>query len=171
MKAKKKKQEQGIIAKVSKPQRNGKGQLLHGWGQGSKQVKKKALPSMHIHAAQIKKKKKKKKALRGYHGRLLPGTPSLNPGGGPRGSKINTLMAAIADVQNARGKDWLMHQIEKSYDDTSLAICLLNRLYPALRAVEMLTLPGDLIPDEEAEKWREEFNQRFHSGDNGNDEQ
>jgi len=156
--AKKKKQTQGIVDEVSKPQRNDKGQLLHGWGQGSKQVKKK-----------VKSKKVKKKVLRGYHGRLLPGTPSLNPAGGPRGSKINTLMAAIADVQNARGKDWLIHQIEKSYDDTALAICLLNRLYPALRAVEMLTLPGDLIPDEEASKWREEFNQRFHNGDNGND--
>lgn len=148
-KAKKKKKKQVKVAKSKKPPRNAKGQLTSGWGKGSKQVKKKLIV-------------KKKKAKRDSKGHLLPGTPALNPAGRPAGtSRIDELNMAMHRIEEKKGQSFLDMCFEKAYKDTAMAVAILRKVHPDLRAIEMLAGSADLIPNEEAAEWRDEMNRRF----------
>lgn len=149
-KTKKKAKKQASVAKLPKPPRNNKGQLISGWGKGSKQVKKKL-------------KAKKKKPARRANGTLLPGQPSLYPEGGKVGtSRLNALLTSIARVGTQHDKDFLDMLVERAYgDDTPMAIAILNRLLPSLKAIEMLTVSTDAMADKEAEAIRAKKQEEF----------
>jgi len=148
-KTKKKAKKLGVVAKPPKPPRNSQGQLTSGWGRGSKQVKKKL-------------KAKKKKLARRADGTLLPGQASLNSQGFKVGSsRSDELAAAFRRVEEKQDKSFLDMCVEKAYEDTAMAIALLRKVHPDLKAIEMLTGSADSIPDEEAAEWREEMNKRF----------
>lgn len=151
-KTKKKRRKPDVVCKPSRPPRNAQGQLIAGWGKGSKKLSK----------ADKKKKKIAAKVKRGKDGKLLPGTGSLNPAG-PGKSVIyrSNLLAAIREVEAAKGKLWLKTLIEKSYEDTTLAIALLGRLFPQMKAIEMSGTAADSMEDAEAEEIRKEFKKRF----------
>lgn len=150
-KAKKTRRKQVEIAQSSKPQRNTKGQLVHGWGRGSKQVKKKS-----------KKEEAKKKPLRAKNGQLLPGQV-LNPKGRGTGTtRLDALLVSISRVETKKDKAFLDMIVERAYeDDTPMAVAILNRLLPSLRAIEMLTIAADSTSNEEAEKIKREMLNRF----------
>ena len=112
-------------------------------------------------------KKKKKTVLppdaRKKNGQFKKGV-SGNPAGMPPGtrSKIPELMAAIEAVQERRGDNWLQHQIEKSYEDTTLATAIMGRLHPSLKAIEMSgKMEVGRMSEEEAEKIRQELKKKY----------
>jgi len=88
---------------------------------------------------------------------------SGNPAGGPKGgSKRDELRAAIERVETKIGKNWLEHQIKKSFDDVPLAIAILARLQPSLKAIEMLGAMGvGKLPEEEAKAIQEELRKNY----------
>lgn len=150
-KTKKKAKKQGVVDKTSKPARNAKGQLVSGWGRGSKQVKKKKKVT-------APKKKHKRRA----DGTLLPGQSALHLNTGhTKYGRTTELDNAIARVEEKKDQSFLDMCIEKAWDDTAMAIAILRKKYPDLRSVEQLTVPTDDLSNEEAEKWREEFKERF----------
>lgn len=113
----------------------------------------------------------KSKVMRDKNGRILPGSKG-NGGGRPKGSfngvKANELRAAVTKVELERRKPvkkrkfdtWLEHQINKSYDDTSLATTIFNKTYPTLKSIEQTTFDGDSVGDQEAESIRKELQER-----------
>lgn len=120
----------------------------------------------------------KRNVKRDANGCIIAGSGS-NGGGRPTGStstaRVEELQASISRVElervptekgkgrnktKARGK-WLDHQIRKSYEDTSLAIAILSRLYPSLKAVEQVTLSADMYSPEEMIIIRKEYHERF----------
>ena len=86
----------------------------------------------------------------------------MNPAG-PGKSHVyrSNLLAAIREVEAEKGKLWLKSLIKKSYDDTQLAVALLGRLFPQMKAIEMSGTPADSMEDEEAEEIRQEMGKRF----------
>lgn len=116
----------------------------------------------------------KRNVKRDKNGHILPGSGS-NGGGRPTGStsgaRVEELKASISRVEleitkgksktKTRGK-WLDHQIRKSYEDTSLAIAILSRLYPALKAIEQVSYAADSMEEKEAEEIRKELQARFN---------
>ena len=124
----------------------------------------------------------KSRVKRDSNGHILPGSGS-NGGGRPVGStstaRVEELKASISRVEleripvetgkgksrsktKARGK-WLDHQIRKSYEDTSLAIAILSRLYPALKAVEQVSFAADSMEEAEAAAIRKALRERFEA--------
>jgi len=114
----------------------------------------------------------KKKVKRDKNGHVLKGSGS-NGGGRPKGTfrpslnKLNSneMRQAVLEFElkhlkkskriPAKYKNWLEHQIKKSFDDTALAITLLKMMYPTLKSVEQLTLNSDVMSDLEAADIRE----------------
>ena len=119
----------------------------------------------------------KSKVKRDKNGRIIKGGGS-NGGGRPKGSslhnlRVNELTAAITEVEleeiknskTTKGKKdrrttWLKHLIKKSYDDTSLAIALLARMYPALKSIEQVSVAADSMMEDEVEQIRLEMQKR-----------
>ena len=111
----------------------------------------------------------KSKVYRDKNGHILAGSGS-NGGGRPKGSlsgaRASELQAAITRVEldkcknKKKKKTWLDHQIEKSYNDTPLAIAILSRLYPALKSIEQVTFASDSMDDQEALGIQEELRKR-----------
>lgn len=77
--------------------------------------------------------------LRDNKGRILPGQTSLNPGGRSRSMKTAQAMLhkALKKVEKRRGKKFLEHYIEQAFNDKTLAVALLKKLVPDLKAVEV----------------------------------
>lgn len=132
-----------------KPPRNNKGQLTSGWGRGSKQVKKKTL------------KVKKKKALRAANGQLLPGTPSISTGRPKDRSFMDDFRQAIREVEKEKRLSLLKRFVRKAYDDNRVMISCIDRLLPALKAIQIQEVPGDGMSEEEKEEIRKEHKRRF----------
>lgn len=118
--------------------------------------------------------KMKSKVKRNKNGHILAGSGS-NGGGRPKGSivlaKLSELQAAITRVElskslGKKGKKlravekWIDYQIKKSYTDTSLAIAILARLYPALKSIEQVSFASDAMDDTEAASIRAELQKR-----------
>lgn len=113
----------------------------------------------------------KSKVRRDSNGHILPGSGS-NGGGRPKGSlsgaKASELMQSVSRVHLERRKpkskrkmiSWLDYQVDKSYDDTSLAIAILARMYPALKSIEQVTLALDSMEAQEAADIRRELRER-----------
>jgi hypothetical protein len=78
------------------------------------------------------------KPERGPNGWFKKGSSGNPKGRGAGRTKIDELRDAIARVQTRKGKDWLEHLIERSYDDTPLAVAILARVYPTLKAIELV---------------------------------
>jgi len=76
--------------------------------------------------------------LRDEHGRILPGQ-SLNPGGRPRDMRTAQakLHKALKRVEKQTGKKFLEHYIKQAFKDRTMAIALLKKLVPDLKAVEI----------------------------------
>ena len=150
-KTKKKTKKRAVIGIASKPPRNKKGQLIAGWGKGSRKLSRQ----------DKKKEAAAAKVLRAKNGRLLPGA-QLNPTGSGRSQVYRSnLMAAIREVENDKGTPWLEDLIKRSYKDSQLAIAILGRLYPQMKAIEMSSTLADSMEDNEAEEIRKEFKKRF----------
>jgi hypothetical protein len=101
---------------------------------------------------QIKTSKKavayeKNGVKRDANGRILPGSKG-NGGGRPKGSlsnaRVSELRQAIYRVEVERRKPknkrkfntWIEHQVNKSYDDTKIAVAMLHKMYATLKNVE-----------------------------------
>ncbi len=108
---------------------------------------------------------------RDKHGRIKSGSGS-NGGGRPKGSLLSIrteqIRQSVSRVESSlKGKkaggncSWLDYQILKSYEDTTLAVAVLARLYPALKSIEQVTFAADLMEDEEATQIRKEMKERF----------
>lgn len=117
----------------------------------------------------------KNKIRRDKDGKILPGSGS-NGGGRPKGTfagrKASELRQSIARVELERLKPknkrkvftkWLDHQVNKSYDDTSLAISLLNKLHPTLKSVEQVNIDGSFMDEETLKNLQKEYSERFNS--------
>lgn len=144
-KTKKKTKKRGRIVNTPPP-RKANGQLISGWGRGSKQ---------------IKKKKPKIKVKRNALGHILPGE-RLNPVGGPKStSRIDALNAAITRVEKEKNQSFLDMCVKKAWDDTAMATAILKKLHPDLRAIEQLNIPCDSMADKEAAEIRERMKKRF----------
>ena len=108
------------------------------------------------------KKKKTTKPLRDSKGWILPGSPSLNPAGRSKGtSHIEEFRQAMREVEKTKRKKLMVHFCERSFVSDRVLCVWVDRVLPALKAIQTQEVPDDLISDEEAKKWREEFNQRF----------
>jgi hypothetical protein len=46
---------------------------------------------------------------------------------------------------------WIEHQVNKSYDDTKIAVAMLHKMYATLKNVEQINVDGGVM-DEEARK-------------------
>lgn len=156
-----------LKVKVRKPPRNSKGQLTSGWGKGShkKSEKVKPVPLMSEAAKASRTSKVSKSSKvhteRAKNGRLLPGS-NLNPAGrGHSEQRRTALLLAIREVEVVVGKPWLADLIKRSYSDSQLAVAILGRLFPQLKAVEMTSSVDDSMADEEAAEMREEMKRRF----------
>ena len=83
---------------------------------------------------------------RDAHGRLLPGQQSLNPGG--RSRDIRTAQAklykALEKVEKRKGKKFLEHYVEEAYKDRAMAIALLRKIIPDLKAIDVTTENRDV---------------------------
>lgn len=137
--------------KTSKPPRNAKGQLLSGWGKGSKQVKKKKVVVA-----------KKKKALRAADGKLLPGTPPLNPTGQNHvTSHLDEFKSAMKEVEGEKRKTLMKHFCERAFISDRILAIWVERVLPALKAIQIQEVPGDGMSEEEKEEIRKEHRERF----------
>lgn len=153
-KTKKKHKKRDGIAKVLKPPRNSKGQLISGWGKGSKQIKKKE--------AKKKAKKKTVKVLRAADGKLLPGTPSLNPAGGPVGTThLDEFKVAMREVEKTKRKTLMKHFCERAFKSDRVLCIWVDRVLPSLKAIQVQEVPGDGMSEEEKEEIRKEHKKRF----------
>lgn len=119
----------------------------------------------------------KAKVKRRANGTIIKGGGS-NGGGRPKGSSLHNLrvneltreitqveLEMIKESRTKKGKEgkrykWLQHLIRKSYDDTSLAIALLARMYPALKSIEQVSFAADAMQEDEAEQIRLEMQRR-----------
>lgn len=113
----------------------------------------------------------KRGVQRDKNGHILPGSGS-NGGGRPKGSLSNTraseLRQSVRRVEIEIGKpvkkrkitSWLDYQVYKSYDDTSLAIAILARVYPVLKSIEQVTIDGGSMDEQEAETIQKEMQER-----------
>lgn len=117
-----------------------------------------------------------KPVRRDSNGHILPGSGS-NGGGRPKGSlagvKASELRQAVSRVHLVRKQkirkgverkfdSWVEYLINKSYDDTSLAIAILARIYPALKSIEQVNLNVDAMDEtERANLWTAYTEKRF----------
>lgn len=117
----------------------------------------------------------KKPVRRDSSGHILPGSGS-NGGGRPKGSlegvRVSEIRQCVAKVALERRKPkskrkfdtWLEYQINKSYDDTSLATTIFNKIHPTLKAIEQVSFDGDLfMGNEELADCRTEYRKRFNT--------
>jgi len=76
---------------------------------------------------------------RDVKGRLLPGQRSLNPGGRTRDIRTaqGKLWKALKKVEKQKGLNFLENYIERALDDKTMAIALLRKIVPDLKAVEI----------------------------------
>jgi len=79
------------------------------------------------------------KLPRDKNGRLLPGHGSLNPGGRPKELKNAQakLYKALKVVEKKKGKKFLEHYITLAFEDKTMAIALLKKIVPDLKAIEV----------------------------------
>ena len=139
-----------------------------------KVVSKKTAKKAKSNSKQIKNSNNLVK--RDKNGRILPGGPGLVGAGRPKGSlsgvRVGQLKQAVIAVETVmskkkdengkqNGKTWLQHQIVKSYSDTSLAIAILGRLYPSLKAIEQISFIDDSMSDEKIDEIRKKLSTRF----------
>lgn len=82
---------------------------------------------------------KQPKPKRDKKGRLLKGQGSLNPGGRPKDMRTAQaeLYKCLKKVQKKQGKNFLQDYIERAYKDKAMAIALLKKLVPDLKAIEV----------------------------------
>lgn len=126
-----------------------------------------------VKSSNKKKGAKKSRVNRDKNGHILPGSGS-NGGGRPKGSlsgvRVSEIRQAMSKVALERRKPekkrkfntWLEHQINRSYDDSSLATTIFNKTYPTLKSIEQVTLDGGSMSAEERENLRAEYgNMRF----------
>jgi len=113
-----------------------------------------------------KQRKKSKPVVspedRRKNGQFVKGV-SGNPAGRAKGpGRIQELKEAIKRVETKLNNNWLQHQIEKSYDDTALAIALMGRIYPSLKAVEVVGgLAVGKMSEEESSEIQNVLRQRY----------
>lgn len=101
------------------------------------------------------------KVLRDGKGRLLPGGLSINPGGRKKGdSFMDEFKQAMKEVEKSKRKSLLKHFVEKAYDDNRILVACIDRILPALKAVE-ISGGMDVMDMESAQKIQEELRKRF----------
>lgn len=113
----------------------------------------------------------RKPVRRNKNGHILSGSGS-NGGGRPKGSlsgaRLSEIKQAITRVELERRKSvkkrkftkWIDHQIDKSYDDTTLAVAILNKIHPTLKSIEQVLFAVDTMDMQEAEEIRKEIQAR-----------
>lgn len=148
-KTKSKKQSLDKQAKSKKPARNAKGQLTSGWGKGSKQVKKKVVV------------KKKKKVLRAANGTLLPGNTANPEGRKPGTTHLDEFKLAMKEVETKKRKTLMQHFCEQAFVSDRILAIWVERVLPALKAIQIQEVPGDGMSEEEKEEVRKEHKRRF----------
>ena len=88
---------------------------------------------------------------------------SGNPKGRPKGTKNKFSIAALQKALNKAKKDhngvsFLDHLASQAYGDTTLAIALMKKLMPDLKAIEMISLLTNVADDtKEAEEIRKKL--------------
>ena len=82
---------------------------------------------------------------RNRKGQIISGSAGLPGAGRHTGtSKADRLEAIIAEVSaEPKRKEWLKDLIRRSYKSDALAIALLGRVYPALKAIEQTNIQAD----------------------------
>jgi len=98
-------------------------------------------------------------------GTLLPGHGSLNPGGVSKDQRTaqKKLHEALTLVEGSKGISFLQHYIEEAWDDRTMAIALLKKIVPDLKAMELNTEAKqnlNIILQSFAEKEMQESNER-----------
>lgn len=117
------------------------------------------------HTSNSKRKKSQDGVLRNSKGQLQKGSAGL-PGAGRHtgNSKADRLEAIIAEVSaEPKKKEWLKALIRRSYKSDTLAIALLGRVYPALKAIELRQVEYDDDDKKEAADIRKEIAKRFET--------
>lgn len=86
-----------------------------------------------------RKKNQARVVERDSKGRFLPGIGSPNPGGitTRRRGMQKRLAKALKEVESLKREDFLTHYIKQAYSDKNMAIALLKKLVPDLKAVEV----------------------------------
>lgn len=113
---------------------------------------------------------KKKGVIRNAKGQIVTGSKSNSPGR-PKGTtdKLGKLLTAVARVESKLNKNLLDHFITRAFKSDTVLIAVMKKMHPDLKSIEQVTFAADVTSDAEATKWREEFRERFRSGDNGSD--
>lgn len=105
------------------------------------------------------KKKVIKRNKKGYF--VKGGCP--NPAGRPPvgSTKLDELLKSISRVESKKKKKWLDHIVEKSYTDTALAVAILNRMIPVLKAIEISGSLSAGMSEEMAKSIQKQLKTRF----------
>jgi len=114
----------------------------------------------------VKKKIKFKKPERQKNGQFKKGQSGNPAGRKPLGEgRKDELWRAIHCVETRLKRPWLESLIERSYSEPSLALGLLSRLYPSLKAVEMSGGINTSMPDAEAKLIQDELRKRIEDAE------
>jgi hypothetical protein len=86
-----------------------------------------------------KEKERVKNMPRNAKGQLLPGHGALNPGGFSRDARTaqKKLHMALKMVEKEKGISFLEHYIKLAFQDRTMAIALLKKIVPDLKAMEL----------------------------------
>ena len=105
--------------------------------------------------------KKASEVFRAADGKLLSGSV-LNPAGRSKGtSHIEEFKLAMKEVEKEKRKSLMIHFCERAFVSDRVLCVWVDRVLPALKAIQTQDVPGDAISDEEAKRWREEMKRRF----------
>lgn len=72
------------------------------------------------------------KGVKGF----VKGSPSANPKGRPKKPEIDELRQALKIVEKRKRKSFLIHFVERAYEDNSIAIALAKKIIPDLSKID-----------------------------------
>lgn len=92
------------------------------------------------HTSTSKRKKPQEGVIRNKQGQVQKGSAGIGGGRKAGTSRVDELNRAIAEVEREKGDgqgEWLKDLIRRSYIDTTLAVAILSRKFPVLKAIEL----------------------------------
>lgn len=100
-----------------------------------------------------------KQVKRNEKGQIVAGSGANNPKGRPKGiSFMDDFRVAIQTVQRQKRVSLLEHFVSKAYEDKRVLIACIDRLLPALKAVQgVIACVDDMMDDETAEAIRQKL--------------
>jgi len=109
-------------------------------------------------------KEDRKGIKRDSKGRYVKGSAPPNPAGRPKEgyTQLDQLLKSISRVERKHDEKLLDHIVEKAYVDNSVAIAILNRLVPILKAVELRASLDASMDDKTAMNIQKVLKNRFN---------